>query len=54
MIGLSLAGRLVAQGPCTRLHAPRLYKVGQRVDYVEDGKWFMVLIVKVASDDELV
>lgn len=30
----------------------RAYAVGQRVEYVEDGKWFAAIITKVASQEE--
>jgi hypothetical protein len=53
VIGLSLAGRLCAQAPVATAHAPHLYHVGQRVEYVDDGKWYKAVIVKVASDEDI-
>ena len=42
-----LAGQFFAQT------APRKYKAGQQVEYVNNGKWFKAVIVKVASDADV-
>jgi len=50
---LTLAGQANAQTartqPSTGL-GQLTYKVGQRVDYVEDGKWFKAVITEVRDD----
>ena len=53
MLGVSLAGALAAHAQGTTTHTPHLYRVGQRVEYVEDGKWFKAVIMTVASDADI-
>lgn len=52
---LTLAGQANAQAARTRPQPSTgigqlTYKVGQRVDYVEDGKWFKAVITEVRDD----
>jgi hypothetical protein len=48
LLCLVLAGQSFAQTT-----GQRTYKVGQRVEYVNNGKWFQAVIIKVASDADV-
>lgn len=62
LLGLPLAGQAFAQTQTATPSASpqhsassgqRKYKVGQRVEYVSNGKWFKSIITKVASDGDV-
>ena len=53
MLALPLVGQAFAQTPNTTPEAQRKYKVGQRVEYVDGGRWFKAIITKVASEEDI-
>ena len=53
LLGMSFSGLSVAQPARAIAQPQRQFRVGQRVEYVDGGKWFKAVITNVATDAEV-
>ena len=53
LLGLPLSGQAAAQSARTIAQPQRQFRVGQRVEYVDGGKWYKAVITNVATDEDV-
>ena len=53
LLSLPLTGQAFAQASSTTAQAQRKYKIGQRVEYVDGGKWYKAVITRVATEEDI-
>jgi hypothetical protein len=53
LLSFPLTGQAFAQTLNTTAKVQRKYKVGQRVEYADGGKWYKAVITKVATEEDI-